>query len=418
MKRDPIVLGRDYILPGSDVGRTRPNANALIVGTTGCGKSTSVIVPTMGRCQHSNPVLSYAKEADAYAMSRCLETRGYKVHVLNIAHPERSTVAYDPLMSVASYADLDALSAAIVDATILNAKDDYWSMKAKPLCSAIMAAAIMTSREGAEPGMADALTLFDKVVANEGEPCPADRVFERVAKASPGCYADREYRAWRSLPVRTASCVRDTLAACLSAVFPESIRTMMQSKPQLDAQRFADTKSALLVITSAVDTAQRYYANLFYRDLIHQLLDYAAERPEGELPREVRFIFDDFACTAPIQDFGNDISLFRAAGISAIMLLQSEQQLEAIYKSDAPAIRQNCAVYAYFPGGFDDRSCEIVSRRMGIPYDEVLYAPLGKVFIMQSGRKPVHIPRYDTLESQEYRDLLAAGRDGGAREIA
>ena len=32
MRRDSIVLGNNYILPGSDVGKTRPNANALVVG--------------------------------------------------------------------------------------------------------------------------------------------------------------------------------------------------------------------------------------------------------------------------------------------------------------------------------------------------------------------------------------------------
>ena len=99
----------------------------------------------------------------------------------------------------------------------------------------------------------------------------------------------------------------------------------------------------------------------------------------------MRYIFDDFACTAPIQGFASDISLFRSAGLSAILLLQSEQQLEAMYKEEAAVIRQNCAVYAYFPGGFDNRSCEIVSKRMDLPYDEVLYAPMGKVFVMRSG---------------------------------
>ncbi len=101
-----------------------------------------------------------------------------------------------------------------------------------------------------------------------------------------------------------------------------------------------------------------------------KLLRYAASCPGGELPREVRYIFDDFACTAPIQGFASDISLFRSAGLSAILLLQSEQQLEAMYKEEAAVIRQNCAVYAYFPGGFDNRSCEIVSKRMDLPYDE------------------------------------------------
>ncbi len=45
MKRDSLVVAEGCVLSGDEVGRTRPNANALIVGTTGCGKSTSVILP-------------------------------------------------------------------------------------------------------------------------------------------------------------------------------------------------------------------------------------------------------------------------------------------------------------------------------------------------------------------------------------
>ena len=413
MRRDSIVLGNNYILPGSDVGKTRPNANALVVGISGCGKSTSVILPTVGRMEHSNPILNYAKEPDAYAMARYLKAKGYKVHILNINHPEKSTVSFDPVLSIESYEDIDSLSAAIVDAAIKQTVDDYWQAKAKPLNASLITAALMTAKDKSSPGMADVLNLFDKLLPHENGysvETPLDNMFYELEKAAPGCYAVREYSAWHSLPYRTASCVRDTLAAALSLVFPESIRKMMQEKPQFDAEHFANNKEALIVITSAIDPSQAYYANLFYRDTERQLLRYASTCPNGELPREVRYIFDDFACTAPIQGWANDISLFRSAGLSAIMLLQSEQQLEAIYKDDAPIIRQNCAVYAYFPGGFDDKSCEIVSKRMCLPYDEVLYAPLGKVFIMQSGKKPVHIQRYDTLNSEEYLEYLEANK--------
>ena len=61
MRRDPIVLGQNYILSGSDIGKKRPNANALIVGTTGCGKSTSVVLPTIGRMEYSNPIFNSAE---------------------------------------------------------------------------------------------------------------------------------------------------------------------------------------------------------------------------------------------------------------------------------------------------------------------------------------------------------------------
>lgn len=413
MKRDPIVLGEGYILLGDDVGKTRPNANALIVGTSGAGKSLSIILPTASRLNHSNPIMNYAKEADAYAMARYLRTKGYTVRILNIAHPGKSTISFDPTMSLESYEDIDSLSAAIVDTAIKRTTDDYWQAKAKPLLASLIAAALMTAENHSMPGMADVLNLFDQLLPHENGSSvetSLDGMFQMIEKAATSCYAAREYNSWHSLPYRTASCVRDTLAASLSVVFPESIRRMMREKPQFDAEKFANNKEALIVITSAVETSQQYYANLFYRDTVRQLLRYSATCPHGELPREIRYIFDDFACTAPIQGFANDISLFRSAGLSAILLLQSEQQLDAIYKDDAPIIRQNCAVYAYFPGGFDDRSCEIVSKRMGLPYEDILYAPLGKVFLMQSGRKPVHIPRYDTLNSVEYREYLEASK--------
>lgn len=417
MMRDPVVLGERYILPGDDVGRTRPNANVLVVGTTGCGKSTSTVLPTAARMKHSNPVLSFAKEADASRMARYMESKDYRCHILNVSRPEKSTVSFDPVLSIASYEDIDALSSAIVDCTIQKTTDSYWNAKAKSLLCSLIAAVFMVEKDEAL-GMSDVLRLFDRLLPNEdgyAVSTAADSLFQRIQDASPGCYAVREYNAWKSLPYKTASCCRDTLAASLSLVFPEAIRKMMRKKPQLDIEEFAANKEALIIITSAVDSSQQYYANLFYRGLIRQLLRYSADCPNGELPREIRLIFDDFACTCPIVGFENDISLFRSAGISAILLLQSESQLEAVYsKEGASIIRQNCAAYVYFPGGSDDLSCEIVSKKMNLPYAEILYAPMGNVFIMQSGRSPVQVPRYDTLHSQEYADYLEAGGLGAA----
>lgn len=333
MKRDPVVLGKDYILPGSDVGRTRPNANCLIVGTTGCGKSTSVVLPTVARMEHGNPILNYAKEADGYAMVRYLNTRGYTAHILNIAHPDKSTISFDPVLSLESYEDISSLASAVVDTVIRRTVDDYWSASAKALLSGLITASIMIS-EQETCGMSDVLELFDHLLPSENGTAlqtPLDDIFKQLEEAVPNCYAVRAFSSWHSLPFRTGSCVRDTLNTALTTVFPESIRRMMQNKPQFDAEHFAKNKEALIVITSAVETSQTYYANLFYRDTIRQLLRYSVDCPNGELPREIRYIFDDFACTAKIEGFANDISLMRSAGLSAILLLQSEQQLEAVY---------------------------------------------------------------------------------------
>ena len=410
MKRDPIVLGENYILPGDDIGATRPNANVLIVGTTGCGKSTSVVLPTLARSEYSNPVLSYAKEVDAYKMADFLKSKGYTVRILNISHPDKSTVSFDPILSIESDEDIDSLAATIVNAALKNTVDDYWNAKTKPLLSSLIAATLMTAEKGTNPGMADVLNMFSQLLPDESGSSVStslDSMFQALGEAAPGCYAVEEYKSWHALPYKTASCVRDTLAAALSAVFPKSIRNMMQSKPQLDIYRFSARKEAIIVITSAIDLWQHFYANLFFRDLTRQLLKLAVDCPNGELPREIRFIYDDMACSSRVEGLEHDLSLYRSAGLSSILLLQSESQLENNYTvSGAAIIRQNCAVYAYFPGGFDDRSCEIVSKRMNMPYEDILYAPLGNVFIMQSGRKPVSVRRYDTLHSKEYFDYI------------
>lgn len=412
MKRDPIVLGENYILSGDDVGVTRPNANVLIVGTTGCGKSTSVVLPTLAKSNYSNPVLSYAKEADAYQMSCFLQSKGYTVRILNISNPEKSTVSFDPVLSIESEEDIESLSAAIVHAALKTTVDDYWNSKAKPLLESLIYVTLMTDDSKSEPGMSEVFSLFDDFMPIENGSSvstPLDGWFKSLNKAKPKCAAIQNIKAWQSLPYKTASCVRDTLDAALKTVFPNAIRSMMKSKPQLDISHFTTHKEAIIVITSAIDTAQHFYANLFFRDLTRQLLKIAAECPNGELPREIRFVYDDMACSSRVEGLEHDLSLYRSAGLSSIMLLQSESQLESNYSVNGAAIiRQNCAVYAYFPGGFDDRSCEIVSKRMNMPYEDVLYAPLGNVFIMQSGRKPVTVRRYDTLHSKEYHEFVDA----------
>ncbi len=405
MKRDPIVLAKDYILEEEDIKKL-PNSNILIVGCSGTGKSLSVLLPNLARLQNSNPILSYAKEYDAYQMARFLHTRGYTVSILNINRPERSTISFDPMVNIQSYEDIISFASSVVDSVIKQSVDDYWAAKAKTLLSSLIAASFMVAEDDDGPGTKDVLMLFDKMVPQEsGETVKTvvDELYEKIEKADPECYAVREYKAWKSLPYRTASCVRDTLSAALSNVFTEEIRKAMQEKTQFDIEKFIHNKEALIIITSAIENSQQYFANLVYRNTERELLRYAADCRFGRLPREIRYIFDDFACTTAINGWANDMSMFRSASISTIMLLQSESQLEKIYKDEAPIIRQNSSIYCYFAGGFDDVSCSIVARRLGIPYQDVLFAPLGNVYIMQSGCLPVCILRYDILNSEEYK---------------
>lgn len=418
MKRDPIVLAQDYILSGDDIGTKKANRNIMVVGTPGCGKTTSILIPSLARAENSNPILSLPKERDAYAMRNFLESKGYEVDVLNLVTPEKSTVSHDPVLHTTSIRDIESLSATIINSTIKKSNDDYWEKKGIPFLKSIITGTLMTSNDD-NPGMEEVLKTFGRCLPREkgfSVETDLDEMFQTINKADPGCSCAREYFAITSLATRTASCIIDTVSCALSSVFPDSIRQLMKAKPLFDIEGFTKKKKALIMITSSEDESVNLFANLVYRDIEKGLIRFANSCPRAELPREVIFYFDDMFCSAPLDGFARDLSLFRSAGMSACLFLQSELQLDAVYKEEAPIIRQNCSTYVFFPGGFDDKAADLVSRRIGVPMEDVLFAPLGKIFVMESGsgRKPVHIPRYNTLESEEYQQYLKASSRAGA----
>ena len=152
--------------------------------------------------------------------------------------------------------------------------------------------------------------------------------------------------------------------------------------------------------------AVNHFANLMYGTAIKELMSYAAECEGCRLPRDVRLVFDDFAVGSKIHNFAEYISVFRAAGISAVILLQSESQLFSIYgEQDGKSIINNVSTYCYFSGGMDLTTCEHVARRTNRPLETILYSPMDRIYIMQAGRKPLVTRRYPILTDRRYLEM-------------
>ena len=178
---------------------------------------------------------------------------------------------------------------------------------------------------------------------------------------------------------------------------------MMREHSSIDFKSIATRKTSLIIITSPVNKSLYLFANLLFSTAIKELVEFAEICDSHRLPIPVRLMFDDFACAAKINDFAGYISIFRASGISAMMLLQSESQLESVYSAEeATTILDNCSCYVYFPGGMNLKTCRNISQRLDTPIADIMYAPMQKVIIMQSGRKPSTVRRYDTFHSPEY----------------
>ena len=164
----------------------------------------------------------------------------------------------------------------------------------------------------------------------------------------------------------------------------------MTEKDELDLGSIGLEKTAVFVIISDKDRSMDGFANIFYSQAMDELCRVADDECEdGRLPIPVRFILDDFATNCKISDFPRMISSIRSRGISTMLILQSEAQLQNCYGPDGRTVIANCDTYIYL-GGNDLETAEAISRRCDVPLGKILYMPVGTNWIFRRGQKPVN----------------------------
>lgn len=407
MKKDMLILGQNAIF-STDSMVTGCNENIIVNGGSGAGKTRFVVEPILLANYNHSLIVPVTKRRIVAEYGLLFKKRGYAVKIIDFSRPENSPVAYEPLMYVKSYADITFLAESIVKANPRKANstaDPYWDDAAVSLLSAEIAYIMETK---AQPTFADVLKLHDSLsFAEDGGQIitSLDDKFNHLNEKDSGCFAVSCWRSFKTLPIKTASCVYGALNTTIDSIFSPELRKMLSKSNRVVFEEIADCKTVLFVITSAVNPSLNFLINMFYAQGIKTLFEYAEGFPDGRLPIPVKYIFDDFACGGKINNFPEYISIFREKGISVCLLIQSESQLESMYGSSAATtIINNCDTYVYM-GGMDLQSCRSVSIRLNAPIEDVLYMPIGQEFIFRRGQKPIITTRYDVQNDREYQQL-------------
>lgn len=147
-------------------------------------------------------------------------------------------------------------------------------------------------------------------------------------------------------------------------------------------------------------------ANLFFSQAMNELCLYADTeclKSNSRLPVDVRFILDDFATNVTITDFPRMISSIRSRGISTMLMIQAEGQLEEEYGANASTIICNCDTYVYL-GGNDIKTASAVAKRCDLPLRKILYMPAQTGWIFRRGMEPVNM---ELFNPSEYRSIVA-----------
>lgn len=410
--KDSVCLAENCVYPTS-FSVTGVNDNVVVVGPTGCGKTVSYSQSRLINAFDTSMVVTLSKQTVIDEYTRIFKRRGYKVVNLDFAHPERCSAGYDPLCFIKRDEDIIQLARNLVGSVPQNSKaDPYWTDSATSLLAAEIGLIMLNAKcRGMKPCFADVIKLHRALKieddSSSNTKTSIDCMFEEAEKRFPGNQASEMWKTLTVNPPRTSGCILSTANNALDKIFTENIIKMTQKDERVSFESLGKEKTVLFITTSPMNKALTNFINIMYADMFRELFEAAEKNANYSLDVPVHVICDDFACGSKIENFEDYISIFRAAGISVSLLLQSESQLKSIYGDYAAVtVLNNCDTYLYM-GGMDTDTCRHIAEMANKQLSSILSLPLEQVIVFRRGNKPFFGRRYQTFKDPEYIKCMA-----------
>lgn len=286
-----------------------------------------------------------------------LKAHGYEVRAFNLVNPEYSD-RYNPLAHIVDHTSVDIIAHTIVQGATKGAgsNDPFWDETAKMLLKACIyyVISVLPKEEqnissclniirqgGADPD------IFKKLFINELKPeHPGRKEYENFSTA-----ADK---TMQSIVVSTISKI---------TAFDTPAMQKITTSNNINFDELGQKKLALFVITSASDSTYDFISTIFFSQMLQKLY-VQADRNGGTLNHQVYFLLDEFANIGQIPDFNKKLSTTRSLGISISVVVQSLDQLEALYKENYENILGNCDTQVFL-GSQSIKTCEYISKSLG-----------------------------------------------------
>ena len=375
---------------------TKLNNNVLVVGTSGAGKTRSIVTPNLlqatGSYIVSDPKGNLYEKYGPY-----LKNQGYEVKKLDFTDPENSA-HYNFFKYIRKTQDINKISHMIIYSKGQDGykPDPFWDEASELLLQALIAY-LYEGFRSSEQNLRSVQKLIDACNIDEndsGRETILDKLMEAHEKEYEDSYAVSQYKKFRVAAGKTLKSILISLNARIGQFDTPELRELTK----YDTIRISGIgmkPTAVFVVVSDTDRSLDGLANMFFTQAMNELCWQADKRCKGNtLPVPVRFILDDFATNCKIAEFPRMIASIRSRGISTMLMIQSEAQLEEGYNKDARTIIGNCDTYVYL-GGNDVDTAEAVARRCDVPLKKILNMPVETNWIFRRGQEPVNSKNYN-----------------------
>ena len=319
--------------------------NALIVGGTGTGKSSVVLIPSLYSMNGSFVIHDPSGEL-FFKSAGYLKQKGYEIKVLNFAKPEKSS-GYNPLERAKSSSDIQKVASMLVETALGGkSKDPFWNTQSTSLLTMLIT--ILKKQEPQYQNLYNVRQLLNRL---GGSPESVDALFSKDADE----VLFAEYKSFIAYDEKVRSGVIATCKAALQ-IFNDEMVAKVTSFDNLNLQDFRDKPTALYIQNSVAD--QKYYSvltSLFFE----QFFAFVLSRFPAEKEKDI-FLLIDEASSLNLPTLPLAVANVRKHRSGIMLLVQDFSQLIHHYgKNDGDAIKSNCFAKMYFTGSSLETSKEL-----------------------------------------------------------
>lgn len=402
-----------------------PNTHALIIGSTGSGKTTGFVIPFLNwMCAKKNkPILIVSDPKDElntqtvnffikndyniihfnfkdYSVSDCWNPltkifRHYQKY-LNIENEVGVVVENDRIynsfkgmiyskqkeLEIALHAEKDSILAEVSDmigniaeavSPVAKKEDPYWDQISATLIRGFLWAMLEDSEPQKLNGRITEETYnFDTLI----------KIYDSFSDNGRGIndhgyFSSRNPETSRAYQLVTSSIIdmaASTTRSCIISCFSEKIKKFRDTSVRritcantIDIDRLDDADKPTVIFISYKDEDSLHYGviSLFISDLYTSLIA-TARRKNGSLDRPCYFLLDEFGNFPKFKDFENVISACRSRNIWFFLIVQSYAQLYRVYDQEtADIIIDNLNMHLFY-GSCNYQTKEAFSKECGM----------------------------------------------------
>jgi type IV secretion system protein VirD4 len=309
--------------------------NALVVGGTGTGKSSVVLIPSLYTMRSSFVVNDPSGELYSKTAGY-LKQRGYDIKILNFTDPTVSS-GYNPLSRTQSSSDIQKVASLLIENSLGKGKDPFWNTQAVALLAMLIT--ILKKQESQFQNLYNVRQLLNQLGGNHEA---VDSFFSRFAD-------EILFTEYKSFIAYDDKVVNGVIATCKAAlqIFSDEAVASVTSFDNLVFDDFRNKRVVLFIRNSVAD--QKYYSVLT-SILFEQFFTYVLGRFPQDTEQDI-FLLIDEASSLNLPTLPLAVANVRKHRGGVMLLLQDFAQLVHNYgRYDADAIKSNCFAKMYFTG--------------------------------------------------------------------